>query len=43
MVLHLKETVIRVTKKHCEVSSLIYYLKFTFKAPEYTRNIASLF
>ena len=39
MVLHLKETVIRVRKKHGDVISCMYYLKFTFKCPEFTRNI----
>ena len=40
MILHIKETVIRVGKKHCDVSSHMYYLKLTCKYPEYTRNIA---
>ena len=40
--IHIKETVIRVRKEHCDVSSRIYYLKFTFKGPEYTRNIVFL-
>ena len=39
MMLHIKETVIRVRKKHCDVSSHMYYLTFIFKFPEYTRNI----
>ena len=39
MILHIKETVIRVRKKHCDVRITMYYLKFTFKSPEYTRNI----
>ena len=39
MILHIKETVIWVRKKHCDVTSHIYYLKFTFKGPEYTKNI----
>ena len=39
MILHIKETVIRVRKKHCDVSSRMCDLKFTFKGPEYTRNI----
>ena len=25
----------------CDVSSRLYYLKFTFKGPEYVRNIVS--
>ena len=40
MILHIKETVIRVRKKHCDVRSRMYYLKFTFEDPEYARNIA---
>ena len=39
MTLHLKETIKRVRKIHCTVSSRMYYLKFTCKYPEYTRNI----
>ena len=42
MILHIIETVIRVIrvrKKHCDVSSRIHYLKFTCKHPEYTKNI----
>ena len=39
VILHIKETVIRVKKKHCDVSSCMYYLKFTFEGPEYTRNM----
>ena len=27
--------------RNCDVSSCIYYLKFTFKGPEYTRDIVS--
>ena len=42
MILHRKETAIRVRKKHCDVSGRMYYLKFTFKRPEYTRNIVFL-
>ena len=42
MILHIKETVINVRKKHCDVSSRIYYLKFTFKGPAYTRNVVFL-
>ena len=39
MTLHLKETIKRVRKKQCTVSNRMYYLKFTCKYPEYTRNI----
>ena len=39
MILHKKETVIKVMKKHCDVSSRIYYLKITFKGSEYARNL----
>ena len=35
----MKETIIRVRKKHCDVSSRMCYLKFTFKGPEYARNL----
>ena len=42
MILHIKETVIRVKKVHCYVSSRMYYLKFTFKGSEYVRNIVFL-
>ena len=37
MILHLKETVIRVSK-NSNVSRHMYYLNFTFKGPEYVRN-----
>ena len=40
MILHIKETVIRVGKKHWDVRSRMYYLKFTFEGPEYARNLA---
>ena len=43
MILHIKETVLRVRKKHCDVSSYMYYLKFTSKGPEYTRNIVCFY
>ena len=26
-------------KEHCDVSSCMYYLKFTFKGPDYSRKI----
>ena len=39
MILHIKKTVIRVREKNCDVSSSMFYLKFTFKGLEYTRNI----
>ena len=39
MIPHMKETVIRVRKKHYDASSRMYYLKFTFKGPEYTKDI----
>ena len=42
IILYKKETVIRVSNKHCDLSSCMYYLKFTFKGPEYTRNIVFL-
>ena len=38
MILHVKETVIKVRKKHCGVSSRMHYLKFTFKGPSKARN-----
>ena len=38
MILHIKEFAIKVKKKHCDVSSRMYYLKFTFKGPKYTRQ-----
>ena len=31
MILHIKETALKVKKKHCDVSSRMYYLKFTLK------------
>ena len=34
MILHKNETVIRVRKKHCDVGSGMYYLKFTHDIPE---------
>ena len=37
----IKETVIRVRKKHCDVRSRMYYLKIFFEGPEYARNIVS--
>ena len=40
MILHIKETVTRVGKKYCDVSSRMYYLKLTCKYPEYIRNVA---
>ena len=42
IILYKKVTVIRVSNKHCDLSSCMYYLKFTFKGPEYTRNIVFL-
>ena len=39
MILHIKETVIRVRKKHCDVRSRLYNLKFTTEGPEYARNV----
>ena len=38
MILHIKETALKVKKKHCDVSSRMYYLKFTSKGPKYTRQ-----
>ena len=35
----MKETIIRARKKSCDVSSRIYYLKFTFEGPEYAKNL----
>ena len=37
--LHFRETIKRVRKIYCAVSSCMYYLKFTCEYPEYTRNI----
>ena len=39
MILHIKETDIRARKKHFDESIRIYHLKFTFKGPQYIRNI----
>ena len=36
--INIKETVIRVKRKQCNVSSCMYYIYLTFKGPEYTRN-----
>ena len=41
-ILYVNETVRRDRKKRGGVSSRMYYLKFTFKGPEYTRNIVFL-
>ena len=34
-----RELLIKDRKKHCDIISRIFYLKITFKGPEYTRNI----
>ena len=36
MIPHIKETVITIRKKHCDLGTRIYY---TFEGPEYTRDI----
>ena len=39
MILYINETVIRIKKKHCDITSRVSFLKFTLASPEYTRNI----
>ena len=39
MIPHVKETVITIRKKHCDLGSRIYY---TFEGPEHTKNVVFL-
>ena len=38
-----RKLLIKNRKKHCDIISRMYYLKITFKGPEYTRNIVSFY